>query len=55
MKRICAWCKKDLDTGEQLTEEQYKIASQDASHGMCPECDKKVTGEELENEEITEK
>ena len=42
MRRLCAWCRKDLDTGQQLTDEQYKIASQEASHGICKECERKL-------------
>ncbi|KKN16949.1 hypothetical protein LCGC14_0970660 [marine sediment metagenome] len=43
MKRLCAWCKKDLDTGKQLTDEEYKRLSEGATHGMCPDCyDKEV-------------
>ncbi len=38
MVRLCAWCKKDLDTGEQLTDEEYKRLSEDATHGMCEAC-----------------
>ena len=41
MIRLCAWCKKDLDTGKQLTDEEYKEISKDASHGICEECLKK--------------
>ena len=41
MIRLCAWCKKDLDTGEQLTDAKYKELSKSASHGMCSECFRK--------------
>ena len=43
MKRLCSWCKKDIDTGEQLTDEEYKRLSEDATHGMCPECYREQT------------
>lgn len=38
MRRLCAWCKRDLDTGDQLTDEEYTKLSEDASHGMCLPC-----------------
>ena len=33
MKKICAWCKKELEGGPVFTESDTPI-----SHGMCPEC-----------------
>ncbi len=51
MRRLCAWCRKDLDTGKQLSEEEYKTASLEATHGMCPECYKKATGLQYEAQE----
>ncbi len=41
MRRLCAWCRKDQDTGQQLTEAEYKEASPGASHGCCQECEVK--------------
>jgi len=38
MRRLCAWCQKDLDTGKQLTPEEYETASPEATHGICKEC-----------------
>jgi len=36
MRRLCAWCLKDIETGEQLTDVEYiKV---DATHGMCEAC-----------------
>jgi len=42
LQRICAWCKKDMDTGKQLTDDEYKILNKEATHGICPECSKKM-------------
>lgn len=36
--RLCAWCKKDIETGKQLTDVEYKEASKEATHGMCRDC-----------------
>jgi len=45
MIRLCAWCKKDLDTGKQLSDEEYKeLSKKAASHGMCKECYDKEMG-----------
>ena len=41
MQRICAWCRKDLDTGQQLTDAEYEAASKTATHGVCQECSDK--------------
>lgn len=41
LQRICAWCKKDMDTGRQLTDEEYKALELEATHGICPECSEK--------------
>ena len=38
VRRLCCWCKRDMDTGEQLTNEEYIVASHTASHGMCKIC-----------------
>ncbi|KKK54457.1 hypothetical protein LCGC14_3084550, partial [marine sediment metagenome] len=38
---ICAWCKKDKNTGRQLTDEEYLAVNSTASHGICPECSAK--------------
>lgn len=38
--RLCAWCKKDLDTDRQLTDAEYKAQSPLATHGICPPCSK---------------
>jgi len=38
---ICAWCKKDIKTGRQLTDEEYIAVNSTASHGICPECSAK--------------
>ena len=38
VKRLCAWCKKDLDTGKQFTDKEYEELSKNASHSMCKEC-----------------
>ena len=43
LQRICSWCKKDMDTGRQLTDTEYKELSKVATHGMCPECLEKET------------
>ena len=32
-----------MDTGKQLTDDEYKILSKDATHGICPECSEKQT------------
>jgi len=37
MRRLCSWCLKDIETGEQLTDAEYK-AEVDATHGMCEAC-----------------
>ena len=29
--RLCAWCKKDIETGKQLTDVEYKEASKEAT------------------------
>lgn len=42
LRRLCAWCWKDLDTGEQLTKIEYIELSPDASHGICPPCEKRA-------------
>ena len=44
MRRLCAWCRKDLDTDEQLSDEEYIIASKEATHGICAECEKRAFG-----------
>lgn len=38
VKRICAWCCKDLDIGHQLTDAEYEALENIATHGICPEC-----------------
>ncbi len=45
MRRICAWCKTDLDTEEQLTDEEYKRISEsgETTHGVCEDCYEKET------------
>jgi hypothetical protein len=35
MKVVCAWCQKDLGEKEPLI-------SSAVSHGMCPDCEKKI-------------
>jgi len=45
LKVLCAWCKKDMGTGQQLTDDEYKILSKDATHGICQECLKKELAE----------
>ena len=40
MKRVCSWCGKDM--GEKEPFEDKSVTS-----GMCPECYKKQTGEEM--------
>ena len=41
LKRICAWCKKDIETGQQLSGEEYIAVNPTATHGMCRECEAK--------------
>lgn len=37
MKRICAWCKKELpETEDESADPDFSV-----SHGMCEECKKK--------------
>ena len=51
MRRLCAWCRKDMDTGQQLTDEEYArtcTLEAEATHGICPEC-----AEELKEESVT--
>jgi uncharacterized Zn finger protein (UPF0148 family) len=38
MKVICAWCEKYLDT-------RKAISPGKTSHGICPECDKRIRKE----------
>ena len=38
IRRHCAWCKKDIDTGEQLTEQEYERLRAVATHGICENC-----------------
>ncbi len=38
IKKLCAWCRKDIDTGEQLTDEEYNALEKVATHGICPAC-----------------
>ena len=41
---ICAWCKKDMQTGRQLSNQEYeKTRTPEAkeSHGICPACSAK--------------
>ena len=45
MIRICAWCKKNIDTGKQLTDKQYKALESTATHGICKSCYKNITKE----------
>lgn len=43
-ERVCAWCRIDLDTGQQLTIEEYQLTclpDSKTSHGICPECKEK--------------
>ena len=50
MKLLCAWCKKDMNTGEQLTNDEYFKLSEAAAHGICPECARKMeAGENIED------
>ena len=43
MRRLCAWCRKDKDTGEHLTDAEYEAASKNATNGICEEClDKEI-------------
>ena len=43
LQRICAWCKKDLDTGRQLTDEEYLAVNETATHGICPKCSERFS------------
>ncbi len=38
IRRVCAWCKKDMDTGEHLTDEEYERLRAEAIHGICENC-----------------
>ena len=38
MRRLCAWCKKDLDTKIQLSDDEYDRVTNTATHGICDEC-----------------
>jgi len=51
VKRLCSWCKTDMDTGEKLTDEEYIRLSEEATHGMCGDCYKK----EVEKMDQTDK
>ncbi len=42
MYRICAWCKKDLDTDKQYTDEEYIALMDETTGGICPECEAKA-------------
>ena len=35
---ICAWCKSDMVTGEPLTDEEYELLRNEATHGICTGC-----------------
>ncbi|KKM99295.1 hypothetical protein LCGC14_1149310 [marine sediment metagenome] len=54
MIRVCAWCKKDLETGRQLTDAEfdaYAALETASTHGICPECSEKQLSENVgENE-----
>jgi hypothetical protein len=50
MKRLCAWCRRDMDTREILSEDEYKKQSKNATHGMCQECLEKQL--KVEKEEV---
>ncbi len=46
-ERVCAWCKIDLDTGQQLTDEEYNLTchlDSVTSHGICPPCEERAFG-----------
>ena len=42
MNVVCAWCKKQIGTKEPLQ-------SEETTHGICPECLKKVGGHHASN------
>ena len=49
MLPICAWCKKVRDDKGYWTQVEHYISERsdlDFTHGICPECYKKVSGEE---------
>ncbi|KKM71794.1 hypothetical protein LCGC14_1426990 [marine sediment metagenome] len=53
-RRICAWCKIDLETGEQLTDEEYNLTclpEAEETHGMCPDCSERATNLQKQNRE----
>lgn len=47
MKRLCAWCKSEIEDdnnpGKQLSDEEYIEASEEATHGMCEKCFEEMT------------
>lgn len=45
---VCAWCKKVRYKGQWISLERYlrQESEGEASHGMCPECFARETGEE---------
>ena len=49
MMRLCAWCKKDMDTGRQLTDEEYNACEETATHGICPKCEAEYFPEPVKN------
>ena len=52
MKIVCAWCEKDLGTKEVNSGSGAEI-----THGVCPECAKKVMNEyrDIKEKEAKEK
>ena len=54
---ICSWCRKVGHDGEWLTTEQYfgsKFATE-TSHGICPECARRLERPPIPEPAVTEK
>lgn len=54
-ERVCAWCRKDIDTGEQLTDKEYEattVPGAQVSHAICPVCREKHFLEESPSEAV---
>jgi len=46
MKLICAWCLKELQKPDSKSDNKDNgIGANEISHGICPDCKKKVLAE----------
>ena len=48
-ERACSWCKKDLDTDQQLTDDEFALVK---NHGICPSCYQKLMTPSYESLDI---